>query len=47
MKKNKLVRLGGNEVAAVECEFDSILALISKRRDRALMAVNVESLMTY
>ena len=47
MKKNKLVRLGGNEVAAVECEFDSILSLISKRRNRALMAGNVESLMTY
>ena len=31
----------------VEKEFSSVFELISRRRNRALMAVNVESLMTY
>ena len=32
---------------AVEEDFSSVFEIISRRRDRALMAVNVELLMTY
>ena len=35
------------EAAVVEKEFSSVFEIIPRRRNRALMAVNVESLMTY
>ena len=45
MKKKKAVVKSAVEL--VESEFSSVFEIISKRRNRALMTVNVESLMTY
>jgi len=36
-----------NQVKVVEAEFSSVFDLISRRRNRVLMTVNVESLLTY
>lgn len=41
----KMVKRGMAKV--VEADFSSVFEIISRRRNRALMAVNVELLMTY